>query len=104
MLQLNEASTLGKQIVPVMLDDVTWPPEGVLEWLLSDCLLIKLFAETESETRTVWSSGKMEALLMRIAYTVAPEGSKICQGELRRSVSSALPVYIIHSLTCSYYF
>ena len=76
-------------MLTVMLEEVTWPPEGVLEWLLSECLLLKLYTENEAEQTKAWSNDHMHTLLMRIAYSVAPEVDLIGQGsEISRILNS----------------
>ncbi|XP_046543974.1 uncharacterized protein LOC124254141 [Haliotis rubra] len=68
--EVNLAVTLGKPIIPLLLEKCTWPPAGSMGPIFSEYLFIRFFSRPgeEVETDAFWSKAKFRELLLQLSY------------------------------------
>ncbi|XP_067660412.1 uncharacterized protein [Haliotis asinina] len=68
--EVNLAVTLGKPIIPLLLEKCTWPPAGSMGPIFSEYLFIRFFSRPgeEVETGAFWSKAKFRELLLQLSY------------------------------------
>ena len=74
--------TLGKPMIPLLMEKLAWPPLGAMGPIFGEYLFIRFFArpgETAGDDR-YWSIAKFQELLMQLRYTHAPETELIQAG------------------------
>ena len=82
-LQVNLSVTLGKPIIPLMMESMPWPPSGAMGPIFGEYIFVRFFqrdGETTDDDR-YWSSDKFNELLMQIRYNIAPDVALITKGE-----------------------
>ncbi|XP_077997700.1 uncharacterized protein LOC144450836 isoform X1 [Glandiceps talaboti] len=80
--EVNLANLLNKPIIPLLLEDVEWPPPGPMSVLFSQLLYIKFCAGNErKEGEPFWQDSNFAELLGQINIHVAPNSDKIPNGE-----------------------
>lgn len=68
--------SLGKPIIPLLMEKMSWPPEGSMGPIFGEYLFIRFFQrETEKKEGIYWPEDKMTELLMQIRYNVEPEAT-----------------------------
>lgn len=78
-LQVNLSVNLGKPIIPLLVEKMSWPPAGSMGPIFGEYLFIRFFAragETAGDIR-YWPTAKFQELLMQLRYSVIPNGSMI---------------------------
>ena len=80
--QVNLSVTLGKPIIPLLMDKMTWPPAGAMGPIFSEYIYVKFFQGTDEQTNDdrFWSPDKFQELLMQLRYHIAPDQSLITDG------------------------
>ncbi|XP_071115734.1 uncharacterized protein [Haliotis cracherodii] len=68
--EVNLAVTLGKPIIPLLLEKCTWPPAGSMGPIFSEYLFIRFFSRPgeEVEADAFWSKAKFRELLLQLSY------------------------------------
>ena len=85
-LQVNLAVTVGKPIIPLLLEQMSWPPAGAMGPIFSEYLYVKFFPRSSEQTANderYWPSDKFQELLMQLRYHIAPDQSLITSGDYR---------------------
>uniref|UniRef100_A0ABM0GZL4 Uncharacterized protein LOC100370439 n=1 Tax=Saccoglossus kowalevskii TaxID=10224 RepID=A0ABM0GZL4_SACKO len=76
--EINLASLLNKPIIPLLLEEIDWPPPGPMSVLFSQLLYIKFCPEKEyRKGEKFWSDSTFAELLGQINYHAAPDPEKI---------------------------
>ena len=81
---MNLSVTLGKPVIPLLMEKMSWPPPGAMGPLFGEYLFIRFFqraAEATDDNR-YWSKDKFQELLMQLRYNVAPDDSLITSGDI----------------------
>ena len=90
--------TVGKPVIPLLLEQMTWPPAGAMGPIFSEYLYVKFFQPSPGQQTNddrFWSSDKFQELLMQLRYHIAPDQSLITDGEPRvSSYSFATVAYL----------
>ena len=81
---MNLAVTLGKPIIPLLMENLSWPPPGSMGPIFGEYIFVRFFRrpnekQAEDDER-FWAEPKFIELLMQMRYTVAPDSSLITQG------------------------
>ena len=84
-LQVNLAVTVGKPIIPLLMEQMSWPPAGAMGPIFSEYIYVKFFRpasgqQTAGDER-YWPSDKFHELLMQLRYHIAPDQSLITDGD-----------------------
>ncbi|XP_070570163.1 uncharacterized protein [Ptychodera flava] len=78
--EVNLASLLNKPIIPLLLEDVAWPPAGPMSVLFSQLLYINFRPENDYvEGDKFWQDSTFAELLGQINYHAAPNPEKISE-------------------------
>ena len=103
-LQVNEAVTLGKPIIPLLMEKMTWPPSGSMGPIFGEYLFIRFFTRPGEETgdQRFWSPDKFQELLMQLRYNIIPDESLVKDG---KNVQDTREYYlgILYKLDCFSY-
>ena len=80
--QVNLAVTLGKPIIPLQVEKMSWPPPGAMGPIFGEYIFVRFFQRPGEETKDdrYWPEPKFIELLMQLRYTIAPEVSLITEG------------------------
>ncbi len=76
---------LGKPIIPLLMEKLSWPPSGSMGPIFSEYLFIRFFTRSGEETgdQRYWSAAKFQELLMQLNYNnVKPDEQKVDTGRL----------------------
>ena len=79
---MNLSVTLGKPIIPLLMEKLSWPPPGTMGPIFSEYLFIRFFQRDVEKTNDdrYWPLGKFQELLMQLRYSVVPDDSIITGG------------------------
>lgn len=82
---------MGKPIIPLLMEQITWPPAGAMGPIFSEYLYVKFFQSSGEQTadECYWPSDKFQELLMQLRYHIAPDQSLITDGS--SLISALLP-------------
>lgn len=80
--------TLGKPIIPLLMEQMAWPPAGAMGPIFSEYIYVKFFAQPQAAAAAAaddryWPPDKFNELLMQLRYHIAPDLSLITDGEPR---------------------
>lgn len=77
--EVNLSTNLGKPIIPLLMEQMQWPPAGPMSPVLSEYLYIKFFKPGSIKTKenVFWLPEKFQELLMQISYQVSPDNRLI---------------------------
>ncbi|XP_071110008.1 uncharacterized protein [Haliotis cracherodii] len=78
--EVNLSVSLGKPIIPLLMEKLSWPPPGSMGPIFSEYLFIRFFTRPGEETGDIryWSAAKFQELLMQVNYNnVKPEEHKV---------------------------
>ncbi|CAL1527344.1 unnamed protein product [Lymnaea stagnalis] len=78
--EVNLAVGLNKPIIPLLLEQCTWPPPGSMGPIFSEYLFIRFFQRAGEEVadQRYWSKDKFQELLMQLSMVgVAPKEHKV---------------------------
>jgi len=81
---VNLAVTVGKPMIPLLMEKITWPPAGAMGPIFSEYLYVRFFqrpAEQTTNDERFWPSASFQELLMQLRYHIAPDQSLITDGE-----------------------
>ena len=73
--KVNLAVTLGKTMIPLLMEKLAWPPPGSMGPIFGEYIFVRFFArpgETAGDER-FWPTAKFQELLMQLRYTYAPD-------------------------------
>jgi len=81
--------TVGKPIIPLLMEQMKWPPAGAMGPIFSEYLYVKFYQQqhpgaqqtTENDDR-FWSADRFQELLMQLRYHIAPDSSLITNGDV----------------------
>jgi hypothetical protein len=79
---VNLAVTLGKPIIPLLVEKMSWPPPGVMGPIFGEYIFVRFFQRPgeENKDERYWPVDKFTELLMQLRYTIAPDASLITKG------------------------
>jgi len=79
---VNLAVTVGKPIIPLLMEKMSWPPAGAMGPIFSEYLYVRLFQRPGEQTNDdrFWPAGSFQELLMQLRYHIAPDQSLITDG------------------------
>lgn len=75
--------TVGKPIIPLLMEKMTWPPAGAMGPIFSEFLYVRFFqcpGEQNNDDDRFWAPGSFQELLMQLRYHIAPDQSLITDG------------------------
>ncbi|XP_041375590.1 uncharacterized protein LOC121388355 [Gigantopelta aegis] len=78
--EVNLAVNLGKCLIPLLMENCTWPPSGSMGPIFSEYLFIRFFTRPSEVTNddTYWTKPKFQELLMQLNYNnVVPDENKV---------------------------
>ena len=87
---MNLAVTVGKPVIPLLMEQMAWPPAGAMGPIFSEYIYVKFFQEAaaaaaaagqQATDERYWPSDKFHELLMQLRYHIAPDQSLITDGE-----------------------
>jgi len=80
--QVNLSMTLGKPIIPLLMEKMSWPPPGSMGPIFGEYIFVRFFQRPEEKTGDdrYWAPDKFTELLMQLRYSFAPEKSLIVKG------------------------
>ncbi|KAL4227940.1 hypothetical protein ACF0H5_013379 [Mactra antiquata] len=73
--EVNLSVNLGKPIIPLLMEKMSWPPQGSMGPIFSEYLFIRFFQRPGEETKDqrYWPVPKFQELLMQLNFFVAPD-------------------------------
>ncbi|XP_046377982.2 uncharacterized protein LOC124150105 [Haliotis rufescens] len=76
--EVNLSVSLGKPIIPLLMEKLSWPPPGSMGPIFSEYLFIRFFTRPGEETGDVryWSAAKFQELLMQVNYNNVKQDEK----------------------------
>ncbi|XP_067667243.1 uncharacterized protein [Haliotis asinina] len=80
--EVNLSVSLGKPIIPLLMEKLSWPPPGSMGPIFSEYLFIRFFTRPGEEIgdNRYWSAAKFQELLMQVNYNnVKPDEQKVEQ-------------------------
>jgi len=86
-LQVNLSVTLGKPVIPLLLEPMSWPPPGAMGPIFSEYIYVKFFGQQApadvrpSDDERYWPVDKFHELLMQLRYHIAPDLQLITDGQ-----------------------
>lgn len=77
--QVSLAVTLGKPIIPLLMEKSDWPPSGAMGPIFSEYIFVRFFARPGEGTddERYWPAAKFNELLMQVRYTQPPDDAII---------------------------
>ena len=83
ILQVTLSITLGKPVIPLLMEKMSWPPPGSMGPLFSEYLFVRFFSRDGEETgdERYWPTAKYTELLMQIKQNVAPDHKMVTLGK-----------------------
>ena len=89
VLKVNLANLLNKPIIPILIDQTQWPPQGAMSMLFAQLLYIQFFNDKEYvRGDKFWEDVKFSELLGQISYDATPDKSMVSDG--MRTIDSLL--------------
>ncbi len=79
-LQVNLSTTLGKPVIPLLMEKMQWPPPGSMGPIFGEYLFIRFFQRGDTESTgddRYWPEPKFQELLMQLRYTIPPDESML---------------------------
>lgn len=82
MLQVNLAVALGKPIIPLLVEKMSWPPPGAMGPIFGEYIFVRFFQRDDEKTSDdrYWAPDKFSELLMQIRYSIPPVITSIPAG------------------------
>ncbi|XP_067664704.1 uncharacterized protein [Haliotis asinina] len=78
--EVNLSVSMGRPIIPLLMEKQTWPPAGSMGPIFSEYLFIRFFTRPGEETGDdrYWSVAKFQELLMQLNYNgIVPDEAKV---------------------------
>ena len=92
--QVNLSVTLGKPIIPLLMERIPWPPPGSMGPIFGEYIFVRFFQREEEklgpEDDRYWATDKFTELLMQLRYTIAPDASLITTGISQPNLAFAI--------------
>ncbi|XP_076465519.1 LOW QUALITY PROTEIN: uncharacterized protein LOC143297198 [Babylonia areolata] len=83
--EVNLSVNLGKPIIPLLMEKVSWPPPGSMGPIFSEYLFIRFFQrageETERDDQRYWPLPKFQELLMQLSVNGLMPDQRVVQPE-----------------------
>ncbi len=80
--QVNLANLLNKPIIPILIDKMSWPPEGSMSMLFAQLLYIQFYNDQEYvRGEKFWDDAKFAELLAQVNYHAVPDADMITDGK-----------------------
>ena len=77
---------MGKPIIPLLMEKITWPPAGAMGPIFSEYIYVRFFQrpneQTTNDDERFWPSASFQELLMQLRYHIAPDQSLITDGQM----------------------
>ena len=76
---------LGKPMIPLLMEKMSWPPKGSMGPIFSEYLFVRFFqrAGEETEDDRIWPVAKFQEMLMQLnCYNVKPDENLIDDSEI----------------------
>ncbi|CAD5120089.1 DgyrCDS8670 [Dimorphilus gyrociliatus] len=73
--EVNLSTNLGKPMIPILMEQLSWPPAGPMGPIMSEYLYIRFFKSggMEKGDSVFWLPAKFQELLMQVRYFVVPD-------------------------------
>lgn len=86
LVQINLSVSLGKPIIPLLMEKMAWPPPGSMGPIFSEYLFIRFFQrsgeETAEQDQCYWPLPKFQELLMQLSMLgIKPDEQVVQPGE-----------------------
>jgi hypothetical protein len=80
--QVNLAVNLGKPVIPLQMEKMSWPPPGAMGPIFGEYIFVRFFQRPGEETKDerYWPEAKFFELLMQLRYSIAPDIQLVSQG------------------------
>ncbi|CAC5411110.1 unnamed protein product [Mytilus coruscus] len=78
--EVNLSVSLGKPMIPLLMEKMGWPPKGSMGPIFSEYLFVRFFQRVGEETddQRIWPVAKFKEMLMQLnCYGILPEESLI---------------------------
>nr|XP_054769399.1 LOW QUALITY PROTEIN: uncharacterized protein LOC129277217 [Lytechinus pictus] len=76
--EVNLANLLNKPIIPILIDQTQWPPQGAMSMLFAQLLYIQFYNNKEYvRGEKFWEDAKFSELLGQISYHANPDESMV---------------------------
>ncbi|KAK3097094.1 hypothetical protein FSP39_006291 [Pinctada imbricata] len=78
--EVNLSVNLGKPIIPLLVEKMSWPPKGSMGPIFSEYLFIRFFQRPGEETKDdrIWPVAKFQELLMQLnCFKVMPDETAV---------------------------
>lgn len=72
--EVNLSTNLGKTMIPLLMEQLSWPPAGPMGPIMSEYLYIRFFKPDgmKKGDKVFWVTAKFQELLMQLRYHVVP--------------------------------
>ncbi|XP_071845673.1 uncharacterized protein [Apostichopus japonicus] len=78
--EVNLANLLNKPIIPILIENIPWPPEGSMSMLFAQLLYIQFFSEGEYvRGKKFWPDDRFHELLGQIGYYATPDPEMVTE-------------------------
>ena len=74
--EISLSDALKKPIIPLLLDNITWPPEGPMSLVFTQLLYID-FKDNNTASQQLWSGSRFDQLIAKIDGFLGRSGNKI---------------------------
>ena len=83
---MNLSVNLNKPVIPLLMEQMDWPPKGSMGPIFSEYLFIRFFQrggeETKDKDQRYWPVPKFQELLMQLNFYVVPDQKMVKKGEI----------------------
>ncbi|CAH1788849.1 unnamed protein product [Owenia fusiformis] len=79
--EVNLSVNLGKPIIPLLMEKLSWPPEGAMGPIFGEYLFVRFFqreAELTKDER-FWPVAKFQELIMQLRFHIVPDESMVTE-------------------------
>ena len=75
LTQVNLAANLGKPMIPLLMEKMSWPPAGSMGPIFGEYIFIRFFARPNEPKADdeYWPSAKFDELLQQMKATHGPD-------------------------------
>ena len=81
---MNLSVNLGKPMIPLLMEKMSWPPKGSMGPIFSEYLFVRFFTRSgeEADDNRYWPVPKFQEMLMQLnIYQVLPDNSLVEEGK-----------------------
>ena len=78
---MNLGVNLKKPIIPLLVEQMPWPPPGGMGPIFGEFLFIRFFSRDGEETgdERFWPAAKFQELLGQLRYSIPPDQSLVSE-------------------------